>query len=121
MAGSGETMPTKQRVEKCEIGDSIVRNVDHAERGGVLPGDTTEQLQTAVERMELANAEMLIIHVRTNDFEINEESRFYNGRSAWIGVRCKKKKATELQTCPEWKVEACHGGVLGDLIIDSNG
>jgi hypothetical protein len=86
MAGSGErdTMPTKQKVEKCVVvGDSIVRNVGayHADmKVKCLPAIKAEQLHRVMERWDLVSAETFIIHVGTNDSKINKKSGFYNGR-----------------------------------------
>jgi hypothetical protein len=82
MAGSGErdTMPTKQKVEKCVVfGNSIVCNVgaDHADMEvECFPGIKTEHL---IERMELVSAETLIIHVGTNDLRSMRNLDFIMG------------------------------------------
>jgi hypothetical protein len=96
-AGTGvsDTMPTKQKVEKCVvIGDSIVRNVgaDHADMEvECFPGIKTEQLHRVVERMELASAETLIIHVGTNDVRATRNLDFIMGEVHGLVSTVKKK------------------------------
>ena len=83
MAGVRDTMPKKQKAEKCVvIGDLLVRNVrvDHAEmKVDCFPGIKTEQLRRVMERMDLASAEMLIIHVGTNDLRSTRNLDFIMG------------------------------------------
>jgi hypothetical protein len=126
MAGSGErdTMPTKQTGEKCMvIGDSIVRNVgaDHADlEVECFPRIKTEQLHRVMERMEQVSAEMLIIHVGTNDLRSMRNLDFIMGEVHGLVSTAKKKlpncrlvlsgvlrhRDVSLRRSPEWSVES---------------
>ena len=94
-AGDKDSMPTKQKVDKCMVvGDSLVRNVG-AENADMkvecFPGIKTDQLHRVMERRELDSAETLIIHVGTNDLRSTRNLDHIMGEVYELVTNVKKK------------------------------
>jgi lysophospholipase L1-like esterase len=89
------TVPAKQKVEKCMVvGDSLLGNVgaEHVDMNVEgFPGIDTEQLHRVTERRDLGIPETVIIHVCTNDLRKTRNLDFVMGETYTLVATAKRK------------------------------
>ena len=87
-----------------------------------FPGIKTEQLHRVTEKKDLGSPETVIIYVSTNDLRTTINVDFVMGELYVLVATAQRK----LMNCRLYRVECCyvemyHGGILGQLVIDSTG